>query len=63
MSLAKSFANDFLRAASVRMKLVTEEYLVAVVDELHTVVTTVSHDEERLLISTVAFHLSLIIFL
>ena len=51
---------DFLRAASVRIVLVTSEYLMAVVEALHTVVTKVSQDEGRLLMSIIALSLSLI---
>ena len=44
----------FLRAASVRIALVTSEYLMAVVEALHTVVTKVSQEEGRLLMSIMA---------
>ena len=50
MLFAESLANDFLRAASVRIALVVEEYLTVTVDALHMVVTKVSHDEGRLLL-------------
>ena len=55
------FAKDFLRAASVRIALVTSEYLTAVVEALHTVVTKVSHEEGRLLMSIITLSSSLIV--
>ena len=52
---------DFLRAASVRIALVTSEYLMAVVEALHTVVTKVSQEEGRLLMSIMALSSSSIV--
>ena len=52
---------DFLRAASVRIALVTSEYLMAIVEALHTVVTKVSYEEGRLLMSIIALSSSSII--
>ena len=43
----------FLRAASIRIALVTSDYLMAVVEALHTVVTKVSQEEGRLLMSII----------
>ena len=45
---------DFLRVASIRIVLVISEYLMAVVEALHTVVTKVSQEEGRLLMSIIA---------
>ena len=44
---------DFLRAASVRIALVTSEYLMAAVEALHTIVMKVSQEEGRLLMSSI----------
>ena len=52
---------DFLRAASVRIALVTTEYLMAVVEALHTVVMKVSQKEGRLLLSIIALSSSSIV--
>ena len=52
---------DFLRAASVKIALVTSEYLMAVVEALHTIVTKVSQEEGRLLMSINALSSSLIV--
>ena len=43
-SSTDSLAKDFLRAASVRIALVTLEYLMTVVEALHTIVTKVSQE-------------------
>ena len=59
-SSAESFANDFLRAASVRIALVTSEYFKVAVKALHIVVIIVSHDRGRLLMSNIARNSSLI---
>ena len=48
---------DFLRVASVRIALVTSKYLMA----LHTVVTKVSQEEGRLLMSIIALSSSSIV--
>ena len=54
MSSSESFANDFLRAASVRIALITSEYFTVAVEALHTVVMKVSHEWGRLLMSNIA---------
>ena len=52
---------DFLQVASVRIALVTSEYLMAIVEALHTVVTKVSQEEGRLLMSIIALSSSSIV--
>ena len=54
-SLAKSCMNVFLQASLDRMEFVISEYFMAVVDVLHIVVTKVSHEDGRLVISNRAF--------
>ena len=49
---------DFLRATSIRIALVTLEYLTVVVEALHMVVTKVSHEDGRLLMSDIALNSS-----
>ena len=52
---------DFLRATSIRIALVTLEYLMTVVEALHTIVTKVSQEEGRLLMSIIALSSSTIV--
>ena len=52
---------DILRVALVKIALVTLEYLMAVVEALHTVVTKVSQEEGRLLMSIIALSSSSIV--
>ena len=52
---------DFLLAASVSIALVTSEYLMAIVEVLHTVVTRVSQEEGRLLMSIIGLSSSSIV--
>ena len=61
--MVESFTNDFLRATLDKIELVTLEYVILVVDALHTVVMKVSHEGGRLLIRDIAFKSSSIVVL
>ena len=52
---------DILRAASVRIALMTSEYWMGIVEALHTIVTKVSQEEGRLLMSIIALSSSSIV--
>ena len=60
-SFVECFANDFLRAASVMIALVTSKYFMVAIEALHTVVTKVSHEGGRLLMSSIALNSSSIV--
>ena len=56
------FCERLSSSCFVRIALVTSEYLTTVVEALHTVVTNVSHEGGRLLMSNISLSSSLIVF-